>query len=74
MQATGVNERNADYKNKHPPLRSAKMNSAVVISKEAAQVIAAAIRPQIRKYVDAHRAEYQAYLQAEGQKGGEGRK
>ncbi len=40
------------------------------ISKQAAQTIAAAIRPQIRAYIDANRAKYEAFLKDERKRRG----
>ena len=37
----------------------------LTVSKEQAQIFAAAIRPQIREYIENNREKYEAWLQAE---------
>ena len=38
------------------------ISEKVVISKEQAKIIAAAVAPSIKAYIESHRAEYEAWL------------
>ena len=40
----------------------------MILSKEQAEIIAAAIRPQIKSYINANREKYEAFLYAERKK------
>ena len=44
-----------------------KMQS-IILNKEQVQIIAAAIRPQIKSYINANREKYELFLQAEREK------
>ena len=54
-------------KNNLPMKMKLKMQS-IVLSKEQAQIFAAAIRPQIKAYIKKNRDKYEAWLQAENKK------
>lgn len=41
------------------------MNNSIVISADAARTIAAAIRPQIKAYIENNREKFELWLQAE---------
>ena len=41
------------------------MSDAIVISADSARIIAAAVRPQIKAYIEQNRDKYEAFLRAE---------
>ncbi|MCL2840099.1 MAG: hypothetical protein FWE05_04935 [Defluviitaleaceae bacterium] len=41
------------------------MNSTIVISADSARIIATAVRPQIKAYIEQNRAKYEAWYRAE---------
>ena len=41
---------------------------SIILNKEQVQIIAAAIRPQIKSYINANREKYELFLQAEREK------
>ena len=44
----------------------------MTITNEQAKILAAAIRPQVKAYIEANRERYEAFLQAEREKEGGG--